>query len=182
MGWLGTLQAATLQRDGKIIILETVNALARFLPNGQPDLSFGTAGVVADSRLFANSLALQGDASLIVGGRNYVARRHLLGLTVYPQTVTSMAPDPGQLITYTFSVKNAEVLTITHIAISDTLPAELSWAGLLGIEPPISATLGQPPALVRDLTLTPGQALTLTLPVTVSWARLPAYLSRTCSP
>jgi uncharacterized delta-60 repeat protein/uncharacterized repeat protein (TIGR01451 family) len=167
VGWLGTLKAATLQRDGKIIILETMNALARFLPNGQPDLSFGIAGVVADSRLFAHSLALQGD-KLIVGGDDYLARRHLLGLLFSEQTVSSTSPDPGQLITYTFTLKNTEALTIMHIAISDTLPTELSWAGPLGIEPPISVTLGQPPAVVQDLTLPPGQGITLTLPMTVN--------------
>ncbi len=85
------------------------------------------------------------------------------------QTVTTLSPDPGQLITYTFTLKNADAFTATQIVISDVIPPELIWADQFHVDPStISGTLGQPPALVTDLTLAPRQAITLTLPMTVN--------------
>lgn len=60
--------ALALQSDGKIVI-GGWNTLERYLPNGKPDPSFGTNGIVPTA-LVANALALQPDGRILAAGSN----------------------------------------------------------------------------------------------------------------
>ncbi len=84
------------------------------------------------------------------------------------QTVTSLSPEPGSVDYLHLQPENTDSSPSRNVAISDAIPAELIWAGQLRIEPPISATLGQPPALVTRLNARARQAITFTLPMTVN--------------
>jgi uncharacterized delta-60 repeat protein/uncharacterized repeat protein (TIGR01451 family) len=166
------IEGAVLQIDGKIVAIDSCFHLVRFLPDGQIDSTFGQDGVVTSPAGLpystASGLGLQSDSKLVVTGDEMVVR-YQIRLVPLSQTVTTLSPDAGQLITYTVTLRNADPLTLTQVLISDVIPAELTWANQLHIDPPtISGTLGQPPAIVTNLTLPPWQAITLTLPMTVS--------------
>jgi uncharacterized repeat protein (TIGR01451 family) len=77
---------------------------------------------------------------------------------------------PGQRFTYTLRVINAFTATaMTGGLLSDTLPAGLVFAGPITLDPPGAGLVGAaPPILVSDLTLNPGQVVTVTFPVTVT--------------
>jgi uncharacterized delta-60 repeat protein len=81
---LGPLTAVALQPDGKILVTAPIGGeggLARLLPNGSLDPSFGTGGVLyagASTSYFPTSVAVGGDGSIFVGG-----------MTGYPE-------DPGE--------------------------------------------------------------------------------------
>jgi uncharacterized delta-60 repeat protein len=78
-----------LQRDGKIVVAGVANidggedfALARYNPNGSPDLGFGTDGKVTTDFGLAEqgfsytewgSVAIQGDGKIVVAGRAYIS-------------------------------------------------------------------------------------------------------------
>jgi uncharacterized delta-60 repeat protein len=69
---LPTGRAAVLQPDGKIVVLAGLN-LARFNPDGSPDTSFGTGGILSApfNGVFgeeARDLALQSDGRILVVG------------------------------------------------------------------------------------------------------------------
>jgi uncharacterized delta-60 repeat protein len=81
--WLGSREQASaqaIQPDGKTIVVGSVAntagterdlALARFLPDGQPDHSFGTRGLAkfnAVNEDFARAVALQPDGKIVVAG------------------------------------------------------------------------------------------------------------------
>ncbi len=71
--------AIAIQRDGKIIVVGYVNngsannfALVRYNPDGSPDISFGTNGIVTTSIVAGNSeakaVAIQSDGKIVVIG------------------------------------------------------------------------------------------------------------------
>ena len=80
--------ASLLQPDGKLLValistqgapFDTVSYVARFMPDGKEDLSFGVGGkkemdakfLFGDTSYFiANSIALQSDGSIVLGGRH----------------------------------------------------------------------------------------------------------------
>jgi uncharacterized repeat protein (TIGR01451 family) len=93
---------------------------------------------------------------------------HLLKAAADQASAGGLVP-PGQAVTYTLTVRNSYPDTVmTGGVVSDTLPAGLAFAGPIRLDPPEAGTVGTaPPILASDLTLQPGQAVTVTLPVTV---------------
>lgn len=71
----------------------------------------------------------------------------------------------GSSFTYTLILRNVGGELIKDAAISDTLPAGLEVAGPIELEPPTAGIIGVLPSLAHDLTLAPGDTITLTLPV-----------------
>jgi uncharacterized repeat protein (TIGR01451 family) len=76
-------------------------------------------------------------------------------------------PLPSQVITFTVSVENSGDLTATNAFISDTLPTGLVFAGPVVLEPSEAGSTGVYPILAQSLTITIGQRITATFPVTV---------------
>jgi uncharacterized repeat protein (TIGR01451 family) len=82
-------------------------------------------------------------------------------------------PRPGQPMTYTVQAYNSGSAVATGVVISDTLPAGVSFAGPVTLDPPqSSATLaqnpGDMPTLASGIVISAGQRITITLPVTVN--------------
>lgn len=88
-----------------------------------------------------------------------------LGVT---KTVNTLTPLAGQRITYTLVVSNAGNLNVTGATLSDNLSASLTFAGPISLDPAGAGTIGTPPHIVTNLTVTAGQRITVTLPVTVN--------------
>ena len=72
------IAAVTLQRDGKIVAAGSANTdfgVARYLPNGEPDRSFGANGIVIKSLQNGEDLAqgvtIQPDGKIIVAGSSF---------------------------------------------------------------------------------------------------------------
>ena len=83
--------------------------------------------------------------------------------------VDNPAPLPGQTVTFTLIVANTD-LTVTNGLISDTLPAGLNFVGPVTLEPAGAGNAGAaPPTLASGLTISNGQRITVTFPVTVSY-------------
>jgi uncharacterized delta-60 repeat protein len=96
------VKAVALQPDGKIVVAGQGDpnpgvvefAVARYLPNGTPDVTFGVDGhvttFVPGEGYFANSLVLQPDGKIVVGGdliginSDLVLMRHLPDGTLDP--------------------------------------------------------------------------------------------------
>ncbi len=87
---------------------------------------------------------------------------------VLTKTVDDTTPTPGQRITYTVAVQNNGSISATNTLISDTLPISLSLAGPVRLDPPGTTFTPTLPTLVSGLTLSSGQTISLTFPVTVS--------------
>lgn len=92
---------------------------------------------------------------------------------IVTKTVDDDTPTPGQLVTYTIVISNSDGYNYTDALISDTLPISLTFAGPVTIYPPQpGATLAQDagdlPTLASGLTVTAGEQVTLTFPVTVN--------------
>ncbi len=86
------------------------------------------------------------------------------------QTVDDATPDPGQTITYTLIIPLAPSgnVSVTHALLTDTLPAGVNFVGpisLYGGRGGITDTL---PTLAHSLTITGGNPVTVTFPVTVN--------------
>jgi uncharacterized repeat protein (TIGR01451 family) len=75
---------------------------------------------------------------------------------------------PGQAITYTIVVSNHGDAVATGGVVSDVLPGEVTFAGPVTLDPPGAGTVGTPPTLVTDATITAGGSITVTFPVTVN--------------
>ncbi|MGB3716840.1 MAG: SdrD B-like domain-containing protein [Candidatus Promineifilaceae bacterium] len=75
----------------------------------------------------------------------------------------------GELLTYTISVANSGSVLATGLVLTDVLPSEVNLAGTP--TPPPDSLPGDPlvwdPATLGDLA--PGESLTITIPVSVSW-------------
>ena len=67
----GDVTNAAVESDGDIVVLGSFG-LARFLPTGQPDPSFGTDGVVSGIDPNAVGLAIQPDGKIITAGTEVV--------------------------------------------------------------------------------------------------------------
>ena len=63
-----TVLASALQSDGKIVAAGE-GGIARYLPNGSLDVTFGTGGRIEYS-YFARSLAIQADGKIVIAGGN----------------------------------------------------------------------------------------------------------------
>jgi uncharacterized delta-60 repeat protein len=86
---------AVLQPDGKILvagnayisITNSAFAIARYLPNGTLDASFGSAGIVltdiqpSSDRI--NALALRPDGRIVAGGYSYISNQTIIALAQY---------------------------------------------------------------------------------------------------
>jgi uncharacterized repeat protein (TIGR01451 family) len=75
---------------------------------------------------------------------------------------------PGKPITYTIIVSNSGSVDATGAVVSDALPAELTFTGPVTLEPPGAGTVGTPPNLVTDATITSGGAIIVTFPATIN--------------
>lgn len=73
--------------------------------------------------------------------------------------------DAGKRITYTITVTNGGDFEVTEITVSDTLPAGVTLAGPVTIDPPGAGKPGTPPTLIAGLTLEAGEQIRLTVPV-----------------
>jgi uncharacterized repeat protein (TIGR01451 family) len=97
----------------------------------------------------------------------YEAWPHL----VLNKTASLTTPAPGQQITYTLTVANSGLLSATNALISDTLPAGLHFVGPITLEPSDVGVVGTAlPLLASGLTISPGQRITVTFPVTLDLA------------
>ena len=84
------------------------------------------------------------------------------------KTVDNPTPVAGQVITFTIQVSSTGPI-LSGGLISDSLPAGLEFRGPLSLDPPGAGQVGtSPPTLATDLIVSANQAITVTLPVTVS--------------
>jgi uncharacterized repeat protein (TIGR01451 family) len=111
-----------------------------------------------------------GDVSLHAG--YWYAHEAGLPLLAISKIAQPSSAKPGQAITYTIVVSNTGDADATGAVVSDALPAEVTFAGPVTLDPPGAGTVGTPPTLVTDATITSGGAITVTLPVTLN-ANLP---------
>jgi uncharacterized repeat protein (TIGR01451 family) len=87
------------------------------------------------------------------------------------KSASNAAPNPGDVVTYTVTLFNSSSTTnIANGVLSDAMPAGVSFAGPVRVDPPAAGTPGAPPALVTGLALAAGQAMTVTYPVTITGA------------
>jgi uncharacterized delta-60 repeat protein/uncharacterized repeat protein (TIGR01451 family) len=168
-------------------------ALARYTPDGILDASFGTGGKVRTDINnwddFIYGIAQQPDGRLVVSGMtrqftddHFALARYGARAFEISKSVDDATPDLGQVITYTIVVTNVDVVSTTTAFISDTLPAEVTLAGPIALDPPTAGTIGTPPVLVSNVTLAVGQAVTVTIPVTVTgWPAAGALVTNTAS-
>lgn len=77
---------------------------------------------------------------------------------------------PGGRIVFTIAVGNQGEADVGGGTISDTLPASLSLAGPIVLEPQTAGSIESFPEIVRELEIPPGGRVTVTFPVTVSVA------------
>jgi uncharacterized repeat protein (TIGR01451 family) len=75
---------------------------------------------------------------------------------------------PGVPVLYTIVVSNDGDADATGGVVADTLPAELTFAGPVTLDPPGAGTTGAPPLLVTDAAITAAGRITVTFPVTVN--------------
>jgi uncharacterized repeat protein (TIGR01451 family)/CSLREA domain-containing protein len=84
------------------------------------------------------------------------------------KTIDEPRPVPGQRVIYTLTISNGSNTPLMNAVLSDTLPAGITFAGPIVLDPPGSGTVGTiPPLLAYDLTTAPGEVVTVTFPVTV---------------
>ncbi|GIK36253.1 MAG: hypothetical protein BroJett011_00860 [Chloroflexota bacterium] len=84
------------------------------------------------------------------------------------KAVTPIIAAPGQRVTFTLSVDNSGTASATNVLISDTLPAGLTFAGPVTLDPPGAGLIGLPPAIMASPIVSVGQRITVTFPVTVN--------------
>jgi uncharacterized repeat protein (TIGR01451 family) len=114
----------------------------------------------------------------ITGNRPQLMIEYLPPVQTPDLTLTKTVNDPfplaGDIITYTIIIDNDGLADATDALISDTIPADLTFAGPVMLDPP-GTTLPAPgfPTLASGLTITAGSTITLTFPVTVEANLLP---------
>lgn len=74
-------------------------------------------------------------------------------------------PAPGAATEYILRVTNSGLGSANQARLADSLPAGLTQAGPITLDPPGLGRRGELPNVVTDLTLGPGQGLTVTIPV-----------------
>jgi len=76
--------------------------------------------------------------------------------------------NPGDTITYTIVISNAGTAPATGVTVSDTLPANTTWADNVTIAPPSAGgTAGTPPIIASGMTVDAGSLVTVTFAVAV---------------
>jgi uncharacterized repeat protein (TIGR01451 family) len=89
---------------------------------------------------------------------------------VIQKTVSDTSLDPGQVITFTITIRNNGSISATRALVSDTLPDGLVFAGpvtLQGTNGTVANSADELPFLASNLTITAGSHITLIFPVTV---------------
>ncbi len=82
--------------------------------------------------------------------------------------VDSPHPDQGDNISYTILINNAGTLPISDGTVADDLNGNLKFVGPVTLEGGgTAATTGNPPLIVKNLALEPGETATITLPAQV---------------
>lgn len=136
--------------------------MARFNSDGSLDATIGIGGKLTTDFFgredLGRAVALQRDGRILVAGQT-LRNDDAFGLARYDaltidKHVDAAFPRPGQRITYTIGVINGTPFSLTNGLISDTLPAGLTLAGPVALDPPSAGTVGAPPTLVSGLTIT----------------------------
>lgn len=158
-----------LDAAGNVYVADTGNhRVQKFKGNGDFALQWGSLGSGHGQFFEPAALAFEGAGNLFVADSlNHRLQKFQLPPLSVIKTVSDQAPDPGQRITYTITVDNNSAVTATQALISDTLPTGLELAGPVTLEGG-SGTVGLPPTLVSDLTISPLLRITVTFPVTVN--------------
>jgi uncharacterized repeat protein (TIGR01451 family) len=77
--------------------------------------------------------------------------------------------NPGDVITYTIVISNVGTAPATGVTVSDTLPANTTWADNVTIAPPSAGgTAGTPPIIASGMTVEAGSHVTVTFAVAVN--------------
>ncbi|MGB0386195.1 MAG: choice-of-anchor Q domain-containing protein [Ardenticatenaceae bacterium] len=147
------------------------SSLTHALLLGSPALDAGTCdGISTDQRGQPRPIDLPNssnrDDGCDIGA--YERQQEAFLLT---KTVDHTTPHPGQPITYTISIVG--FTNTNSLVLSDTLPAGLTFQGPITLDPPqTQANLTQSPkslpTLASRVTITDGERITLTLPVTLN--------------
>ncbi len=174
--------------DGDTIIIgaqgdddKTYNAGAAYLfernqdgPDNWGQVKKFTASDWAADDNFGVSVTISGD-TIIIGAFNddndqgavYLFEWQAIPILSLNKTVDVSDPEVGQVVTYTFGLKNSGIVSATHSVLSDTLPNGLTFAGPVVIEGTTGIT-GTPPHIASGLTISVGQQITVTMPVQVN--------------
>ena len=83
------------------------------------------------------------------------------------KSVNDATPGLGAVVTYTIVAVNAGTGDATGAILSDTLPASMTLAGSITLNPAGAGVIGAPPTLVSGLTITAGTRVTVTVPVAI---------------
>jgi uncharacterized repeat protein (TIGR01451 family) len=90
-------------------------------------------------------------------------------ILVVDKRVSDSDPTSGDVLTYTVTVRNAGSVDATGAVVSDVTPAGLSFvSGSTTLEPAGAGSTGDAPTLIKSLTITGGQGVTLTYRATVT--------------
>jgi uncharacterized delta-60 repeat protein/uncharacterized repeat protein (TIGR01451 family) len=156
-------------------------AIARYNSDCSLDTTFNGDGRLTSSIYIPNhhgraqvrSLVIQPDGKLVAAGNSHpdnhfaLTRYAIQSLTLDLSSSTA-SPEPGQNITYTIKLQNDGPFTLTNGNLYDALPPEVALAGPVQVAPPSAGIVGEPPNLVGEISLAVGQAVTVTVPVTVA--------------
>jgi uncharacterized delta-60 repeat protein/uncharacterized repeat protein (TIGR01451 family) len=166
-------------------------AIARYNSDGSLDTTFNGDGRLSTSmdpqrvctRDQVRSLAIQPDGKLVAAGishpyttpclnddpsDHFALTRYATQSLALDLSSSTASPEPGQIITYTIKLQNYGPFTLNNGNLYDALPPEVGLAGPVQVVPPSVGMAGEPPNLVSGLSLTVGQAVTVTVPVTVA--------------
>lgn len=139
--------------------------MALALLSGGPLLAWVQPGTPSPSATALEPIAVEDSADLF----GDAPANRLAPQLFFSKIVDDDTPDPGQLITYTLVISNGEPIDVTQAVISDSLASGLTFAGPVTLDPPGAGMPGTaPPTLVTSLTITAGQWVTVTYPVTVN--------------
>ena len=93
----------------------------------------------------------------------------VLAITKSVQDLNGAPVVPGDTLRYTLTINNTGNAPAENTVISDTLPANTTWADNITINPPSAGgTPGTPPYIVTGLTVPVGTPVTVTFDVTVN--------------
>jgi uncharacterized repeat protein (TIGR01451 family) len=164
------------------------NTGGRYDPSTDTWTPIATANAPAGR--FGHTAVWTGSEMLVWGGegsspryRNDGGRYAVLELEL--AVAKSVAPTisaPLSRVTYTIVISNSGPFELTGAVVSDTLPAELTFAGPVALDPPTAGTTGTPPLLVSGATITASTSITVTFPVTVNtWLATGTVITNTAA-
>ena len=166
-GWdasMGTDLGGNLDADPRFVSSAWVANLR--LTWGSPALDAGDSDLVPDGV----TTDLDG-APRIANGRVDMGAYEFQPRLLLAKTASQPWASPGERFTYTLQVSNLFTDTVMSGAVvSDALPPGLELAGPVRLNPPGDGTVGAPPILVQDLTLSPVQVAAIQVPVLVDAA------------